>query len=107
MLDCPAQGLWVVADGMGGHQSGDLASRLVVDSLSAMAPAESLDGQIEVVLARLQKLTTICAASPRVCSRAGLSVARWSCCWPERQNVRRFGPAIAGFTNCAELNFGN
>ncbi|ANE57862.1 hypothetical protein A1356_09520 [Methylomonas koyamae] len=56
MLDCPAQGLWVVADGMGGHQSGDLASRLVVDSLSAMAPAESLDGQIEVVLARLQKI---------------------------------------------------
>jgi len=56
MLDCPAQGLWVVADGMGGHQSGDLASRLLVDSLSAMAPAETLDGQIDVVMARLQKI---------------------------------------------------
>ncbi|WFP49011.1 type VI secretion system-associated protein TagF [Methylomonas sp. EFPC3] len=56
MLNSPTQGLWVVADGMGGHQSGDLASRLVVDSLSAMAPTESLDGQIEAALARLQKI---------------------------------------------------
>ena len=38
-LDCPQQGLWVVADGMGGHQGGDVASQLIVSSLAAL-PAQ-------------------------------------------------------------------
>jgi len=56
MLDSPALGLWVVADGMGGHQSGDVASRLVVDSLSTLEFAENLDSQIEDVCNKLQKI---------------------------------------------------
>jgi protein phosphatase len=36
LLDAPERGLWVVADGMGGHAVGDLASRMVIESLSAM-----------------------------------------------------------------------
>jgi serine/threonine-protein phosphatase Stp1 len=33
-LDCPQDGLWVVADGMGGHQGGDIASQLIVARLA-------------------------------------------------------------------------
>ncbi|WP_299075077.1 protein phosphatase 2C domain-containing protein [uncultured Paraglaciecola sp.] len=36
-LNAPEVGLWCVADGMGGHEKGDLASRTIVNSLQALA----------------------------------------------------------------------
>jgi serine/threonine protein phosphatase PrpC len=32
----PELGIWAVADGMGGHQRGDVASRMIVDALAAL-----------------------------------------------------------------------
>ncbi|WP_448725615.1 PP2C family protein-serine/threonine phosphatase [Pseudomonas farris] len=42
-LDQPENGLWVVADGMGGHAAGDYVSSLIVDSLRSIAVGRSLD----------------------------------------------------------------
>src|ERR1700754_1194376 len=40
-LDEPARGRWAVADGMGGHAVGDVASRLVIDRLRQLPSAAS------------------------------------------------------------------
>jgi serine/threonine protein phosphatase PrpC len=46
-LELPEKGLWVVADGMGGHAGGDLASLLIVNALSQMQAPESLSAAVD------------------------------------------------------------
>jgi serine/threonine protein phosphatase PrpC len=46
-LNCPEHGLWAVADGMGGHTAGDLASRTVVNCLAALTPDVQLSVLVE------------------------------------------------------------
>lgn len=41
-LELPDDGLWAVADGMGGHSAGDYVASLIVDSLRRMAHVDSL-----------------------------------------------------------------
>ena len=45
-LDCPQQGLWVVADGMGGYQGGDIASQLIVASLAELPALFDFDERL-------------------------------------------------------------
>lgn len=55
-LDLARLGLWVVADGMGGHSAGDVASNMIVDSFRDLAPPESRQAFLDELLARLQNV---------------------------------------------------
>lgn len=43
----PEAGMWAIADGMGGHQAGDVASRLVIETLRSITPPGSAAGLLE------------------------------------------------------------
>ena len=51
--DRPDAGLWVVADGMGGHDAGDFASHAIIDSLNQVGPQRRLSTFIDAVEDRL------------------------------------------------------
>ena len=55
-LDRPEVGLWVVADGMGGHDAGDVASRMIVESLQQLDRSQSRDDFVDELLSRLQEV---------------------------------------------------
>lgn len=55
-LDLPVAGLWVVADGVGGHNEGDVASRLIVDTLSHTGGHDRLSDFVNDVEDRLQEV---------------------------------------------------
>jgi serine/threonine protein phosphatase PrpC len=49
LLDLPGRGLWVVADGMGGHAAGDVASQMVVGKLDGIDSHDKLSEFVDDV----------------------------------------------------------
>jgi len=45
----PEDGLWIVADGMGGHSSGDLASNMIVDTFRSLPLPDQLGQRIDLI----------------------------------------------------------
>jgi type VI secretion system protein ImpM len=52
-LERPDAGIWGVADGLGGHANGEVASRMVCDALADVVPDSSFEHLIEVVRERV------------------------------------------------------
>lgn len=48
-LSSNTKGLWVVADGVGGHNAGDFASQSVVTDLAKFKPEENIDDSIDTL----------------------------------------------------------
>jgi len=57
-LDRPEIGLWLVADGMGGHHAGDVASSMIVKSFDDIGIPANGDEFLEAILDRLQTVNT-------------------------------------------------
>lgn len=55
-LTLPEQQLWVVADGMGGHAKGDVASQSIIDALEDFTPQRTLSTSIDLIEDRVQAI---------------------------------------------------
>ena len=54
----PEAGLWMVADGMGGHSDGHIASQMTRDALADLTPAATMHESIDSVRKTLEEVNT-------------------------------------------------
>ena len=56
VLDGGDSGIWAVADGMGGHDAGEVASAMVIDALSRVSGAANFDDRAERAVTALHEV---------------------------------------------------
>jgi serine/threonine protein phosphatase PrpC len=56
VLGLPDRAIWAVADGMGGHEAGEVASAKVVEALSHVAPGSHPEEQAELAVEALKRV---------------------------------------------------
>lgn len=54
-LELPSAGVWVVADGMGGHDAGDVASRIICEEIGSVGVPVSAQDQRARVTERMER----------------------------------------------------
>ena len=65
LLCLPEHGLWAVADGMGGHEAGEVASAMVIEALASVAATDGFDNRLGRADAALQAVNDSLAAISR------------------------------------------
>lgn len=91
LLDKPEAGIWVVADGMGGHERGDFASAQVIENLDKLSPANDIKEYIRLVTDTLVSTNSelVDEAKRRNCNMIGCTVVsliatdegQFACLW--------------------------
>ena len=99
-LERPEIGLWVVADGMGGMTSGDVASQAVVSAMAEMPAQATGAGYIAEITARLTQANAVLQAlahsrntpTPIGATVAGLLMfgAHFACFWAGDSRIYRW-----------------
>jgi type VI secretion system protein ImpM len=95
-------GIWAVADGLGGHRDGEVASRMVCDSLAELVPDPTFERTIDAVRQRLQAVNdyllrtgTHAALADRAASTVVTLLVRGNSCavlWAGDSRVYRWRP---------------
>ncbi len=58
VLNCADRNIWAVADGMGGHDAGEIASAKIVEALSTITVSGSFENRVENAVALLEGVNT-------------------------------------------------